>query len=989
MKTLRKDIIRELYKSKSRFFSILLIVLLGTLAYVGLNMTVYDIENTFDNKLRKYNMYDIRIEAPAGFTEIDKNILNKISGVKSIEYYSEVVDYDNYNLYIKKKIIKNPKQAYYLINSKSSLSAKYEVIGSIFDVSYLQNNINKFGINIKNAYVISKDLDTLDNVALIHLDSTKSLNTFSKKYKEIVSEKKEEINALLINRPFERKEELNLSLNEAAQKIDDGINEIEKNKNNLIQQKELLAKQEHLLNQKKSEFYQAKSKFNSSIEIIEKEKINLNNKLNELNNNLKSVNNGLNEIEKNMPEIKKGLKKIEQEEQKITDSLIKLENNKAFISEEKYNEYLEQIKQGQLKIIDQKNRLIKTVNEKQNLINTKNIIENGINDIQNALKQIDQNYSKLNSEKQNFEKNYNSNEKELIDSNAKIQKAKKDIEKGNTELNYAKVDLLNKKDTIQNEAKALEAPIYDVGSRFDNNSFLTLYNNIESMKIMCILFPICFFVIMFFIVTTTMIRFANEQRQLVGTYRFLGYSFKYIIIKFLVYGLVPTIIGLLFGSLIGTYILPKMIYPAFVVDFVDIFEKPDIYFKLEYIIKISLILILLIIISILYVINLHIKDSIVNLLTGYKEEIAKRILLEKTFFWNKLSFSKKIMFRNIFKYKGRLFMTLIGISSCTALVYLGFSLNYSIKEITKYQYTKIRKFDATVYFKSNISDENIEKYIQRISKDAEILKINSSNSTVRKDGLYYIVEKIKVSNKNIKDFYNFNFDNSNVILSSKTSKILDVYKNDKIKVYDMYNRESIYTVDKIYENYIGQYLFLKSNDFKVNALNIKFKKSNNNINLHDKDLVYNVIYEKDNQNLFDKQIKSLSLVISLMIILGGALAIIVTYNLGNINILERKKEISTLEVLGYRDKELRLYIFREIILMAIFSILIGLVLGRALQLFIANQFKQSPIELVTNLNYKPFVISFIISFMFIIIVLILLSIRIKKINMVEALKAGE
>ena len=508
------------------------------------------------------------------------------------------------------------------------------------------------------------------------------------------------------------------------------------------------------------------------------------------------------------------------------------------------------------------------------------------------------------------------------------------------------------------------------------------------MKIMSIIFPLCFFIIVLFVVTTTMIRFTYEQRKSIGLYRFLGYGKAKIYAKFLIYALIPTIIGIILGSLVGTYLLPKIIYPPFVTDFIPIFKELNIVFIPKYTIIIFLIFVLTITFTIIIVVSKEIKENIVSLLIGKETNIAKRILIEKSRLWQKLKFSAKILLRNIFKYKGRLIMTIIGIGGCTALIYLGISLDDSIKNITKYQYTKVRKFDATVYFNYNVTDTQKKEYINKISEFATTNRINVDIVKVKYDKLEYTNELIYLID-NKKELFNFNATN-NATISTKTAQILKLVAGNSIDVYDSYNNILTFRVDNVFENYISQYIYIKDKTKQANAVIVKFKDGYNDITrLYDKEIVYNIISEKDSKEMFEKQIVSLNFVITLMLALGLSLAVVVSYNLGNINILERKRELSTLKVLGYNWFELRMYIFREIVLLTISSIGLGLFLGRRLQLFIADQFKVSPLSFVIDLDYKPFVYTSLLIILVISIVIILLSIKIKKINMLEALKSGE
>ncbi|WP_375168893.1 FtsX-like permease family protein [Sneathia sanguinegens] len=617
----------------------------------------------------------------------------------------------------------------------------------------------------------------------------------------------------------------------------------------------------------------------------------------------------------------------------------------------------------------------------------------GMDDEKNALnskyEQVQKEYKSLIINEKAYKTSYEKALKNFENEKAKLQNSNKKLKEADREINIKRQELETKKNELNNQKKFVIKPMYSVGSRYDNDAFLTLYNNIKSTKIMCYLFPACFFIIGLFVTSTTMIRFSTEQRINVGIYKFLGYDLKHIVIKFLIYGLVPTIIGLLIGSIAGTYLLPRFIIPTLLVGF-KIFKDIKLYFVPTYAIVIVSSFIITSIITILIVVYIQLNDKTINLLTGKTTTVVKRVIFEKTILWKKLSFSKKILFRNLFKYKGRMLMTILGIGSCTALIYFGISLHFAFSDITKYQYTKIKKYDAIVYFNYNVSKEKKEEYINKISNFADLYLVNTNEKKFKHKGLdYKIIHEYLIKGSD-KQFFNFNLKEHESEISLKTSEILKKKKGDYIDLSDIYNEVERIKIDGVFQNYIAQYVYTKDLSKESNAVIVKFKNNNIDINkLLDKDVVFNIRTKHDTKEFFIKQINSLSIVIVLMIILGAMLATIVTYNLGNINIIERKRELSTLKVLGYTKLEMNLYIFREIIILALFSILIGLYLGRKLQLFFATQFVNSPIQLVMRLNYIPFVISFVLSLLIVIIVSIFLIFKINKINMVDALKVGD
>ena len=965
MKAINKDILREIVKSKSRFLTLILIVFLGSLTYVGLNSTVYDIKKSVDTTIKKNNMYDIRLDAPAGFTDYDINLLKNFKDVDKIVFYNETIDYDKKILYIESE------------NTK-------------YDMSYLQNKIIKSGINIKKVSFVAPKKDSLKNVAVIYLKNSKKYNTFSKKYLDYVKNVKENLNVLLAKRPLERKEEINKELDEGLNKLNQGLDKLNSKREDLIRNRNKILISEGKLKEEKIKFLNAKQEILNGRAVIKENEEKINEKTATLNGKYAEVLDGLNKINQNLNKMQEGLAKISVEEKKIDENEKKLNDNLGYLSKEKIQEYRKKISDGRAKLNLEKEKINKTLEQKKSLEGIKAQLEKGLAELKNASNTLEDKERNLSNQEKEYNEKYSENLNKFNVSYEKLKEAKIKLVKGHKDISKVKMELQNKKNDLDKKKKYLLKPAYVVGTRYDNNAFLTLYNNIRSTKIMCYLFPACFFVIGLFVTVTTMIRFSTEQRVTIGVYKFLGYKNKYIIKKFLIYGLVPTIIGLFLGSLGGTVVLPKIIAPTLVVDFIPIFKNIKIYFVPTYSIVIAIAFILSITIAILAVVIKQLNEKVVDLLTGRENEKGKRILLEKSILWKKLNFSKKILFRNLLKYKGRMFMTILGIGACTALIYLGISLHYSISDITRYQYNKVKKYDAVVYFQYDAPIEKKEEYFKNISKFSKIFKLYTVPVKYSKDGLDYQLSHEYLISNNDEDFFNFKLNQNESVISIKTSKILHKKKGSNITVYDIYNRPNKINVDGVFKNYIYQYIYTKDTTKEPNAVLVKFNNKTKDIEkLLDNEIVYSINTKEDTKEFFEKQIKSLSNVVVLMIILGASLSFIVTYNLGNINIIERKRELSTLKVLGYRKSEMYLYIFREIFILAIIATLFGLYIGRKLHLFLALMFKTSPIQPVVALNYKPFLFSFVLSMFFVVLVCSLLIQKINKINMIEALKASE
>ena len=988
MKAYKKDIFREIIYSKSRFISILLIAFIATITYVGLNSSIYDMKKTVGDILNDNNMYDIRIDAPYGFSDYDSNILSNLKDVESIHFYNEKFDNITKTLYIDNDKISNEKEAYILVNtSDKKINFDYNITKEDFDISYIQNKIQKYGVNVERAYFV-KPTEKIKNVAVIKLKNDKKLEIFDKNYLKYVNEYKENIKTLLSNSP-------NIRKNEIITNIDDGLHEIENNVNLIDKNSIILNKNENEIKEKEQSFKNEKSNFYNAESTFKKTEKEINDKYqklleekNKLLSNLEVINRELNKINANYSNIVDGLNKIKKEENDLLEKEKKLNDNVNFLSKEKFEEYSKQIKNAKNLINVEKEKLLSAIDGKKTLEDNKSKIESGLETIIKYEKEILEGKNKLNTEKNNYYKDYKKNLEEIKKAEKKINDGKETINSRKKEINDNLKLLSDKKNELDKKKQFITKPVYEVGTIFDNTAFKNFDVNIQSTEIMAIIFPVFFVFIALFILVSTMIRFINEKKQIIGIYKFLGYKDSVILSKFLTYSLLSSNLGILLGSIVGIYIFPRLIYPLFLNELINIFDNIKIMFIYKYVIY-SFIIINLSLIFIIFIITQKIlDDSIVNLILKKDKATVGKIYIERFYFWKKLTFSKKILFRNLLKYKSRLIMTIIGISSCTALIYLGLSLNYSIKNITKEQYEHIQKYDNIIFFRTDIENDKKLEYINKISKYGKTYKTNIEEVKINKNNLDYNISLVYLlDDHNVFEFLNINPKYNEVYISRKTADILG--NNKKITLKNIHNEDINLKIDGIFENYIHQYVYVKNNSKEINSIFFKYNKNTTSIDLFDKDIVYNIMSKEDTKEIFEKQIDSIFMVVIFMIFLGATLSVVVTYNLGNLNILERKREISTLEVLGYSHKKRSMYIFREILILSLISIIIGMFLGRLAQLFVAKQFVNSPIQLVTRINFLPIIISFSLSLFFVLLVVAILIKKIDNIDMIESLKVGE
>ena len=616
--------------------------------------------------------------------------------------------------------------------------------------------------------------------------------------------------------------------------------------------------------------------------------------------------------------------------------------------------------------------------------------------ISNAKEEIEKNRAKLEEEKQKGLLNFRGTSAEY---NNLKEKFDEEFLEAENKINKSEEDLKN-----------IPEGKWFVLDRDSHYSFVDYKNNAESINKLAKVFPVFFFLVAALVCLTTMTRMVDEQRINIGTLKALGYSKYKIISKYIIYAFLASFIGSLIGLSIGSTVFPIVVFDAYGI----MYSLPNV--ELGFNVQISLIIIVIAVLV----------TTIASFSACYKElmetpsvlmrpkapKSGKRILLERfTPFWNKLSFTGKVTTRNIFRYKKRFLMTVFGIAGCTALILTGFGIKDSIKTIVDRQFGYILKYNMSINLDKNISSiekENIISNINNIDEIENTLMILSSNIKIdtgkgEKDG-YIIVPE---NTFNFSDFINLENRKSNEKLSLRNEGIIiseKVAKQSNIHVGDFVNIKldnSTYSLEviEITENYTFNYIYMNKDYYKkifnkepiYNTILANVKEIQNEDDfsktLMQDEGIKGVSFNTSIKENFDNTIKSLNSVILIMIISAGALAFIVLYNLTNVNISERIREIATIKVLGFYDKEVSAYIYRENIILTILGICLGEFIGIFLHRFIMVTVEIDNMMFGRNIDYKSFVFSALLTIIFSIMVNIAMYYKLKKVQMVESLKS--
>ena len=398
------------------------------------------------------------------------------------------------------------------------------------------------------------------------------------------------------------------------------------------------------------------------------------------------------------------------------------------------------------------------------------------------------------------------------------------------------------------------------------------------------------------------------------------------------------------------------------------------------------------------------KNSPANLLRPASPKSGRKVLLEKiNFLWKRISFSWKVTIRNLFRYKKRIIMTLIGISGCTALLLTGFGIKDSISEIVEIQYGEIETYDALAVLDNPVTEKSseINEFLSQNSISnplyayMETLTFAANNKNIDVYSLAFATNSIdKYFNLKDLDGNDLELNDEGAIITEKIAKILNVNIGDTITLRDNNNEIYVIKISGISKNYINNYVYMNTNYYNLVFGDISYNTIIANIGNHGDVLMNsnyfsNIQYTEDSMSMLQDIFDSMNNIVFLIIGFSSVLAITVLYNLTTINISERVREIATLKVLGFNDKEISMYVYRETIILTIFGIIIGLLLGIGLNAFVLTVAETDEIIFAKEIHYLSYILAIVIMIIFTIVVQIITNFILKKINMIDSLKSVE
>lgn len=903
-KTYLKATFREISKSKGRFIAIVLIILLGSLLYVGIKTAHPVLDYSANEYVKTQNLADLQIISTGGLTADDEKLLTDLKGVTAESGHqlywansekNEVVQAFSYHkeaklnqlelvsghLPEKNDEILLDEQAKqfgyhlgdeYLLEDKDQLTqTTFTIVGFVKSPLFI-NDLERGYTNVGNgtvsyfAYLPEAVFSAkIKSVLYLSFENTQKLATYSEAYKKQMTKNKEMVESLFSKRPKERLEELQTT---ASQTLAPKILEVEKAEKSLVEGKaQLTAAQKQL------------DTANSQLE--------------------------------NLPSLQQATAK-------------------------------EQLATQQAQLAEQL--------------------------------------------------------KEITAQEEKLTEAKRQITQAQTEISE------------------LKTPVYSFNKRFDNVGFQEYGSLSGRIDAIADVFPVFFFFVAALITFTTMTRMVEENRREIGTLKALGYGKLEIAEKYIIYSLLAAALGLILGVVIGTNFLPRVIF--YLMSDHYIFEKAYIFYVGDAVLKASGAFLIATLGAALFVLLGELREKPAQLLQVKAPKPGKRIFLERiTPIWKRLSFNQKVSYRNLFRYKARMWMAIIGIAGCTGLMLAGFGLKDSLTSVTKKQFGPIFDYEAIVTLdKDQLTAENLRTVNKQLQENSQVTStLPSKNETLE------IKEKNKATQNltlmvpedsqtfqsylHLKDSHGkkLALTETGGMITQKTAEFYELKKGDTITVYNSDKDPLLVKISGITANYLGSFLYVSSDyyekisgeNFTPNSFLVKTEKMTKTQeetlakNLLDTGSVINTNFTSKQIETQDGAMSNLDAVVWILVTLSGVLAFVVLYNLTNINISERVRELSTIKVLGFFNREVTMYIVRENIIFTLLGILGGFGIGRILTHFILEKASMENLVFPLVIKGAAYFYAGGLTILFTIIVMVFTHFKLQHIHMIDALKSNE
>ena len=727
---------------------------------------------------------------------------------------------------------------------------------------------------------------------------------------------------------------------------------------------------------------------------------------------------GEQELEKGQKQLKAAKKKLNKAQKEIDSNAETLAAGQAELdanvaklndSEAQYASGLEQYNSGARQIAENEAKL--TSGEQE-------IAENEAK-LADGEKEIADNEKKL----ADGEKEITDNEKKLQDAAKDLKKGEKDLADGKKEYEDAKKDAEDeiaenqqKLDDAKKELEDLGMPEWMVTDREELPEYTDYGDNADRLRNIGQVFPVIFFLVAALISLTTMTRMVEEQRTQIGTLKALGYKKSAIAAKYICYAFFATLLGSVLGMLIGEKIIPYIIITAYGIMYHNVANTISIDYQPGFALIASTASVVCTVGATLFASGKELQETPASLMRPPAPKEGKRVLLERlTFIWKHLSFSWKSTIRNLFRYKKRLIMTVFGIAGSMGLMLVGFGIQDSISDIAAIQYRELQHYDGMVIEDSDATEEEHAELFEYMKENEQIAHCNrvqmtkisapkgSSNISIYlfvPESLSEFAKDVTLKNRITGETYELT--DEGAAISEKTASLLGLKVGDMIPLKKG-DKEYKVRVAVITENYMSHYLYMTPRVYEQTFgempeyENIVFtmqEDCKDDLEMAGTRILANpgalsISYTSSLASQVDRMLSTLDAVILVLIVSAGMLAFVVLYNLNNINITERQRELATLKVLGFYDGEVSQYVLRENVILTVLGIMFGAVFGILIHRYVITTVEVDAVMFGRNIKPLSFLYSGILTSIFSIVVNGVMHFKLKTIDMVESLKSVE
>ena len=1039
-KALRKDFYMEIRRSLGRFMSIFFIVAIGCSFFSGIRASEPDMRYSGDAYFDEKNMMDIEVISTLGLTDDDLQAIKDVDGVSAAEgsYSVDVLCSEGDNQiavhvmslmptmnqvqleegrlpeaenecavdvdYLNESSLEIGDEITFSSGSDDDITDTlktdtFTITGAVSSPNYIsfQRGSTTIGNGSLAAFiVVPEDSFSLDVYTEIYaqVDGAKEMTAFTDAYDDRVQEAMDAIGAIQAEREQIRYDEIvdeaNEALEDARQQVSDAETELEDGK----------AQAEAELADARQQLDDAQEEVDSGWQEIESSREQLESSRQQLVDSQAEVDQGQEELNANIDALNQQIDELNAAKEEYNSLAASGATDDVTMAT--LNAMYEEIQKGEAAIAQAQDQIDSAKAE----------LESGQEQINSGWDQI------------------TAGEQELADAEAKLEEAEAEIADGweeyyegeaeaEAEIADGEQKIADAKEELadaENEINDIEMPEWYIYDRSNLPDYTGYGENADRMRAIGEVFPAIFFLVAALISLTTMTRMVEEQRTQIGTLKALGYERHSIAGKYLGYALLATVSGSVVGILFGEKVFPYIIINAYGIMYQHM-NDIVIPYNLEYGLGAAAAALASTLLATVFSCYKELREQAAELMRPPTPKQGQRVMLERVkFIWKRLNFSWKASIRNLVRYKKRLFMTIFGIGGCMALMLVGFGLKDSIFAIVDIQYGEIQLYDGNIILSDDATEEEKSNIITTLEKDSKM-----AGST---EG---ILSQITVGNgeewhdvyldvpKNVEEFSEFvvlqdrvtnekyELDDSGAILTEKMATELDVEPGDTVTIRDENRGDLEVEISAVCENYMSHYLYMTPAYYeKVYGeqpdYNSIFYKTADRITEEAERIgeealtlpgALSVSYTTDLREQVDNMLGALDEVIVVLIISAGMLAFVVLYNLNNINITERQRELATLKVLGFYNGEVAMYVYRENIVLTVLGAVFGIVLGKFLHGFIIVTVEIESVMFGRNIDLSSFIYGFLLTILFSLLVNGAMYFKLKKINMVESLKSVE